>query len=54
MVLLVQSEMGSKVITTYMYVCTVCRYRKVVERVEIGKNGDKLIVSVVRHVPKTS
>ncbi|NPA96511.1 MAG: hypothetical protein GXO32_02780 [Crenarchaeota archaeon] len=55
MVLLIQSEIGEKsTTTTYMYVCTVCRYKRVVERVKIEKNGDKLLIDVVRQELKTS
>ena len=55
MMLLIQSEIGDRVTTTtYVYVCTVCRYKQIVERVKIEKNGDKLLVDVVRQEFKTS
>jgi len=49
MSLLVQSEIsGNEVKTTYMYVCIVCRYKEVVEKVHVRRNGDKFLVSVYK------
>ncbi len=49
MTLLIQSEIGSREVkTTYMYMCIVCRYKEIVERVSVRKNGGKLLVNIYR------
>ena len=49
MMLIIQSESrGNSTLVSYIYTCPVCRYRAVIEDVEIRKNGDRVYVNVTR------
>jgi len=55
MVLIIQSESrGESTSISYIYTCPVCRYRTVVEDLEIKKNGDKVYISVMKRLSNLS
>jgi len=55
MMLIIQSETRSNTtLVSYIYTCPVCRYRAIVEDVEIRKNGDRVYISVVKRYSNLS
>ncbi len=51
MQLVIQSENRGRTTTiTYMYTCVVCRYKEVLEVIEVKPNGSRIELSITKYV----